>query len=229
MITFDDNVSGGQTFFCLLGYVEGDIWQQKGSNPQNLFLLVSPMCQDTPCKILGLYGHLCSCSTLIFTITSFRQKLFPKRVFFGPWDQTGPSWGWSLSTCDGPRYKIIGNNSEKKVAKNILRSGPGSWPRWGLVCSCPEYQQSSSSSLPSSHQCNWRRLPVVRESQKHSREREPWSRRMDLMGCILCQHHRGYFTSPIQIIHVATVHRALYQPHYGLACNESPQTNNQLP
>ena len=130
MITFDDNLSGGQTFFCVLGNVEGQIWQQKGSNPQNLFLLVSPMCQDTPCTFLWLYDHLCRCSALIFTITSFRQNLFPKRVFFGPWDQTGPSWGWSLPTCDGPRYKTIRNNSEKKVAKNILRSGPGSRPIW---------------------------------------------------------------------------------------------------
>ena len=39
-----------------------------------------------------------------------------------------PSWGWRLSTCDGPMYGITGNNSEKKVAKNILRGGPGSRP-----------------------------------------------------------------------------------------------------
>ena len=25
IITFDDNLSGGQTFFCLLGYAKGDI------------------------------------------------------------------------------------------------------------------------------------------------------------------------------------------------------------
>ena len=86
---------------------------------QNIILLVAPMCQDTPCKMSDLSDHLCSCSTLIYAITSFRQMLFPERFFFG---------GWRLSTCDGPMYVITGNNSEKKVAKNILRGGPCSRP-----------------------------------------------------------------------------------------------------
>ena len=94
--------------------------------PQNIILIVSPMCQDTPCKISDLSDHLCSCSTLIYAITSFRWMLFPKRFFFGPWGQTTPSWGWWLSTCDGPMYGITRNNSEKRVAKNILRGGRGS-------------------------------------------------------------------------------------------------------
>ena len=44
---------------------------------------------------------------------------FPKETRVG---------GEGLSACDGPMYGITGNNSEKKVAKNILRGGPGSWP-----------------------------------------------------------------------------------------------------
>lgn len=45
-----------------------------------------------------------------------------------PGDQTAPSWECSLLTCDGPRYSLTGNNSEKKAAENILRAGPGSRP-----------------------------------------------------------------------------------------------------
>ena len=39
----------------------------------------------------------------------------------------GPSWRWSLSSWDGPRYRLTGNHSEKKAAENILRAGSGSW------------------------------------------------------------------------------------------------------
>ena len=77
---------------------------------------------------------------LISTCTYVHQRHIQKRGFWGPWDQTGPSWGWSLSSWDGPRYRLTGNHSEKKAAENILRAGSGSrtnisyswwwlWPR----------------------------------------------------------------------------------------------------
>ena len=33
-----------------------------------------------------------------------------------------------LEHCDGPRYRLSGNHSEKILAENILRPGPGSRP-----------------------------------------------------------------------------------------------------
>ena len=39
-----------------------------------------------------------------------------------------PGWEWSLQTCDGPRYRLTGNDSEKNLAENNLRAGPGSRP-----------------------------------------------------------------------------------------------------
>ena len=76
------------------------------------------MCQDTPCNISDLSDHLCKCSILLYAIKSFHWTLFPKRIFFGPWGQTAPSWGWRLSTFDGPMYGITGNNSEKRSKKH---------------------------------------------------------------------------------------------------------------
>ena len=52
----------------------------------------------------------------------------PEKVFLSPWGRKAPSWEWSLQTCDGPRYRLTGNDSEKNLAENILRAGPGYWP-----------------------------------------------------------------------------------------------------
>ena len=72
---------------------------QKGNNPQNLFLLVPPVCQDTPCKMLGLYDHLCSSSTLIFTITSLHQSFSQKGYFLAPETKQGQ--------VGGGRYQLV--------------------------------------------------------------------------------------------------------------------------
>ena len=75
------------------------------------------------------YGFSMSISDVTLTqylnIPNFR----PEKGVLAPSGQKAPSWEWSLQTCDGPRYRLTGNGSEKNVAENIRRPGPGSRPK----------------------------------------------------------------------------------------------------
>ena len=66
-----------------------------------------------------------------------------KGGFLVPWGQKAPSWEWSLRTCYGPVYQLSGNTSEKNLAENILRVGPGSRP----IAHC----KITDMNLPSDH------------------------------------------------------------------------------
>ena len=126
IIIFDEDLSGGQQFLCVSGYIMGGILQDNCIKLQNPILMLTPMCQDTPCQISNMCDNVCNFNEFLNIYTNFRQRHIPKRGFLGPWDQTGPSWRWSLWTRYGPRYMLTGNHSEKKLAENIMRAGPGS-------------------------------------------------------------------------------------------------------
>ena len=64
------------------------------------------------------------------TVTQYLNipNLRPEKGGIGPLGRKAPSWEWSLQTCDGPWYRLTRNDSEKNLAENILRPGPGSRP-----------------------------------------------------------------------------------------------------
>ena len=66
IIIIDGYLSGGQYFVCVSGDVVGDILKYNGIKPQKPILLLTPMCQDTPCQILAFLINLCRCSALIY-------------------------------------------------------------------------------------------------------------------------------------------------------------------
>ena len=128
IIIFDEDLSGGQQFICVSGYIMGDILHYNCIKHQNPILILTPMCQDTPCQISNMCDNVCNFNDFLYIFTNFRQRHIPKKCFLGPWDQTAPSWRWSLWTCDGPRYMLTGNHSEKFPGENIMRGGPGPRP-----------------------------------------------------------------------------------------------------
>ena len=69
IIIFDENLSSGQHFLCVSGDVVGDILKFNGSKHQNPILLLTPMCQDTPCQISYIYDNVCNFSELLYTFT----------------------------------------------------------------------------------------------------------------------------------------------------------------
>ena len=56
-------------FFCVSGNVVGDILKYNGSKHQNPILLLTPMCQDTPCQISYVCDNVCNFSEFLYTFT----------------------------------------------------------------------------------------------------------------------------------------------------------------
>lgn len=106
-----------------------DILKYNGNKPQSLILLLSPLCQVTSCQMSYLYDYLCRHSALIFAFTSFHQKHVPNRGFRTPETKRPRAGGagYQLMMAQGI-YRLTGSNDETKVAENIMRAGPGSWP-----------------------------------------------------------------------------------------------------
>ena len=73
-------------FFCVSGDYVGHIYKYNASKSQNPILLLTPMCQDTPCHISHFYVYFCNFSEFIFAFTQFRQNNMLKRGFRGMWD-----------------------------------------------------------------------------------------------------------------------------------------------
>ena len=68
-------------FLCVSGDDAVHIYKYNSSTPQNPILLLTPMCQDTPCPISDFHVYLCNFSELIFGFTQFHQRNIQKGGF----------------------------------------------------------------------------------------------------------------------------------------------------
>ena len=66
IIIFDEDLSGGQQFLCVSGYIMGDILQYICIKLQNPILMLTPMCQDTPCQISNMCDNVCNFNEMLF-------------------------------------------------------------------------------------------------------------------------------------------------------------------
>ena len=84
IIIFDEYLSGGQKFLCVSWYIMGDILQNNCIKHQNPILVLTHMCQDTPCQISNMCDNVCNFNDFLYIFTQFRQRHIQKNGFLGP-------------------------------------------------------------------------------------------------------------------------------------------------
>ena len=70
-------------FLCVSGDNICHICKYNTSMFQNTILLLTPMCQDTPCQISGFYVYLCNFGELNLPAYNFARAIYQK---WGFWD-----------------------------------------------------------------------------------------------------------------------------------------------
>ena len=84
IIIFDEDLSGGQQFICVSGYIMGDILHYNCIKHQNPILILTPMCQDTPCQISNMCDNVCNFNEFFIYLQNFARDLYQKMGFGAP-------------------------------------------------------------------------------------------------------------------------------------------------
>ena len=125
------NVSGGGRFFIISGTQLLKLWNWLAESPYII------------------HGSLLYYPWLFLTSRWENIWIYlildPKMFYLAPGGKKATIWEWPLPTCDGPRDRLTGNESENNLAENILIPGPGSrpmslrrrWTSWHSIVTIP--------------------------------------------------------------------------------------------
>ena len=69
IIIFDEDLSSGQQFFCASADIVDDILKYNYCKHHNPISLLTPMCQDTPCRMSNMCDNVCNFYELLYTFT----------------------------------------------------------------------------------------------------------------------------------------------------------------
>ena len=117
---------------------------------------------------------------------------------------------WSLQTCDGPRHRLTGNDSEKNLAENILRPGlilshsashSSTTRKPSTQCKLKQYwpgfKNRGRKRVRRTHERNLHQQlddspPTHRKQQDEHQEREEYDREIPYRPSCLRQHSKTY-------------------------------------